>query len=137
KGMFALDITNPDEIKLLWEIGPQTPGYDDMGYTVPKPTVARLHSGEWAVVTGNGYGGDGHEQGKASLYAITALDGSLIHRVAVTGKVKHDGVIVPNGLSAPKLADFDADGVADYAYAGDLQGTLWRFDLLGHTASPT
>lgn len=137
KGMFALDITNPDEIKLLWEIGPQTPGYDDMGYTVPKPTVARLHSGEWAVVTGNGYGGDGHEQGKASLYAINALDGSLIHRFAVTGKVKQDGVIVPNGLSAPKLADFDADGVADYAYAGDLQGNLWRFDLLGHTASPT
>ncbi|MCB2573097.1 pilus assembly protein, partial [Listeria monocytogenes] len=24
----------------------------------------------------------------------------------------------------------NSDGVADYAYAGDLQGNLWRFDLI-------
>jgi type IV pilus assembly protein PilY1 len=36
---------------------------------------------------------------------------------------------VSNGLSTPKLADFNADGIADFAYAGDLQGNLWRFNL--------
>lgn len=131
KGIFALDITNPDEIALLWEIGPDNSDFNDMGYSIPKPTVARLHNGKWAVVTGNGYGGEGYTEGKASLYAINAIDGSKIKRFDVTGKVKQDGKIVANGLSTPKLVDFDADGVADYAYAGDLQGNLWRFDLLG------
>ena len=33
-----------------------------------------------------------------------------------------------NGLSAPVLAT-DRDGALSYAYAGDLQGNLWRFDF--------
>lgn len=134
KGIFALDITNPDDIELLWEIGPGNSDFQDMGYSIPKPTIARLHSGEWAVVTGNGYGAEGHTDGKAALYAINALGGSLIKSFKITGEVKQDGKIVANGLSTPKLVDFDADGVADYAYAGDLQGNLWRFDLLGSNA---
>src|SRR5690606_39304323 len=36
---------------------------------------------------------------------------------------------VANGLSTPRLADMNVDGVADYAYAGDLQGNMWRFNL--------
>src|SRR5690606_22930467 len=43
---------------------------------------------------------------------------------------------IKNGLSTPRLADYNSDGIADYAYAGDLQGNLWRFDLLGSGASP-
>lgn len=133
KGLFALDITNPDDIKLLWEIGPENSDFSDIGYSIPKPTIARLHNGKWAVVTGNGYGGKGFDNGKASLYVIDAIDGSRIKSLEVTGAVKDNNLVVPNGLSTPKLVDFDADGVADYAYAGDLQGNIWRFDLLGDT----
>ena len=34
-----------------------------------------------------------------------------------------------------RVIDVDADGVADFAYAGDLFGNLWRFDLTD--AAPT
>lgn len=137
KGLFALDITNPRDIKLLWELdefnfaamkGAEKSSVEP-GYSFSKPTVARLHNGQWAVITGNGYQGKGTENGKAALYLINAITGELIKSLEVQGDN------APNGLSTPKVADFDADGVADYAYAGDLQGNLWRFDLLGYGAS--
>lgn len=127
KSIFALDITKPGEEKLLWE-------FDDsklseatvkMGYSFAQPTIARLHTGKWAVVIGNGYESEGHTSGKAALFIIDALKGNLLKSLEVQGTVG-----VANGLSTAKLGDFNADGVADYAYAGDLQGNVWRFDLL-------
>ena len=125
KGIFALDVTDPSKIKLLWEINLTTEV--DMGHSMPKPTVARLHNGQWAVVTGNGYSS---QDDKAALLIFNVKDGSLIRKLEVKGK---EGI--PNGLSTPKLADNNSDGVADYAYAGDLQGNMWRFDLLTKTTA--
>ncbi|MGA4448155.1 pilus assembly protein [Ectopseudomonas chengduensis] len=127
KSIFALDITTPGEEKLLWE-------FDDsklseatvkMGFSFAQPTIARLHTGKWAVVIGNGYESEGNTSGKAALFVIDALEGNLLKSLEVQGTVG-----VANGLSSAKLGDFNADGVADYAYAGDLQGNVWRFDLL-------
>ncbi|MGA4473417.1 pilus assembly protein [Ectopseudomonas chengduensis] len=127
KSIFALDITTPGEEKLLWE-------FDDsklseatvkMGYSFAQPTIARLHTGKWAVVIGNGYESEGNTSGKAALFVIDALEGNLLKSLEVQGTAG-----IANGLSTAKLGDFNADGVADYAYAGDLQGNVWRFDLL-------
>ncbi len=137
KGLFALDITDPDDIKLLWELDESSEAVEDLnvkpGYSFSQPTVARLHNGKWAVVTGNGYKATGANNGAAALYVIDAIDGSMITSLEVQSPVADGG---ENGLSTPRLADYDADGVADYAYAGDLHGNLWRFDLLGEGATP-
>ncbi|MBI5062619.1 MAG: hypothetical protein HZB87_03890, partial [Desulfatitalea sp.] len=34
-----------------------------------------------------------------------------------------------NGLAVPALIDVNLDRCVDYAYAGDLKGNLWKFDL--------
>lgn len=133
KGIFALDITDPEGIKLLWELNEDSSeisGDVKMGYSFPKPTVARLHNGKWAVVTGNGYKGAGTNNGAAALYLIDVMTGKLIKSLEVQSAVENRA----NGLSSPRLVDFDSDGIADYAYAGDLHGNLWRFDLLGNSA---
>ena len=40
----------------------------------------------------------------------------------------------PDGLSAAgAVRSINGDGVADYAYAGDLDGNLWKFDLFSTT----
>lgn len=142
KGLFALDITDPDNISLLWELHDYSteankPGINvKPGYSFPKPTVARLHNGRWAVVTGNGYKATGTDSGKAALFVIDALSGELTKSMEVQARNTNGGVLnEENGLSTPRLADFDGDGIADYAYAGDLQGNLWRFDLLGNSAN--
>lgn len=132
QGIFALDITKPDEIKLLWELDQNSAlfiGKVKPGHSFPRPTIARLHNGRWAVVTGNGYD-NGDDSGKAALYIIDAITGELTKSL----EVQSPGSATHNGLSTPRLADFDGDGVADYAYAGDLHGNLWRFDLLGDNA---
>ncbi len=36
---------------------------------------------------------------------------------------------LPNGLGTPTLIDVDLNGTADIAYAGDLFGNLYRFDI--------
>lgn len=128
KSIFALDITHPGSEELLWEFDDSNLPDDaevKMGYSFSQPTIARLHTGTWTVVFGNGYESSNNTNGKAALFIVDAMEGTLLKNLEVEGV---DGI--PNGLSTPKLADYNADGVADYAYAGDLQGNVWRFDLL-------
>lgn len=133
KSIFALDVTDPDNIRLLWE-------FDDrritgtnavkMGYSFSKPTVARLNTGRWAVVFGNGYEAQNHTNGKAALFVLDAVNGTLLKSLEVEGT---EGLA--NGLSTPKLSDYNADGITEFAYAGDLQGNLWRFNLHSNSAN--
>lgn len=128
KSIFALDVTTPGSEKLLWQFDESSITATDrvkMGYSFSEPTIARLHTGKWAVVFGNGYEAAGNTNGKAALFVLDAIQGTLVRSLEVQGT---NGIA--NGLSTPRVADINGDGVADYAYAGDLQGNLWRFDLL-------
>ncbi|MET1081106.1 MAG: PilC/PilY family type IV pilus protein [Pseudomonas sp.] len=127
KGLFALDVTDPNAIKLLWEFSDSSiPSAQTvrLGYSFSQPTVARLHNGKWAVVVGNGYSSANDTNGKAALLVIDAATGALTKTLEVQGTAGS-----ANGLSTPRLADMNVDGVADFAYAGDLQGNMWRFNL--------
>ena len=139
KSLFALDITDPgvdgSGVKLLWEISNETADYGDLGYTFARPEIVRLHTGQWGVLLGNGYDStnpDTAVNDVAALFVIDISDGSLISQLTVD-----DGSGLPNGLSSVRGADNNSDGVVDYAYAGDLRGNLWRFDLVstGTTSS--
>jgi type IV pilus assembly protein PilY1 len=118
--IFALDITDPDKIKLLWEFTSQNDA--DLGSTLSTPVIARLHSGEWGVIFGNGYNGN---NGIATLFVLDVATGAKITKLATTT------IAGNNGLSSPVVLDADSDGIADFVYAGDLMGNLWRFDLIG------
>ncbi len=139
RGLFALDITDPDRIKLLWEFTSDSAAtldeatqHSNLGYNFGPPTIARLHTGDWAAVFGNGYYSDNADSGKAILYAIKISDGTLIKAVEATSPATGS-----NGLSAVQVADYNGDVVADAAYAGDLLGNLWRFDLTSrNTTAP-
>lgn len=117
--VFALDITNPCEFgpaKVLWE---RDQTWDaDIGYTLAKPIIARLNNGKWAAVFGNGYNSD---SGRAVLFIVDLVDGSLIKKFDVGG--------TDNGLAAPSLYDADGNGTTDAIYAGDLMGRMWKFDV--------
>lgn len=121
RSVFALDITTPDEPKLLWEFS----NTDDaaMGYSIPQPTVSRLHSGQWAALIPNGY----NSGAGPALFALDIKTGEVIKKL-----VTADDSTTPdagNGLSNIRTADMNNDGIVDYVYGGDQQGNLWRFDL--------
>ncbi|SFM21043.1 pilus assembly protein [Halopseudomonas yangmingensis] len=126
RSVFALDITDPGVngagVKLLWEISNTDTDYADLGYSFARPEIARLHSGQWGVLLGNGYDST---DGKAVLYVIDVATGTRLSRLEVDNGSSGD-----NGLSSVRGADNNSDGIVDYAYAGDLKGNVWRFDLV-------
>lgn len=130
RSIFALDITDPDAIKLLWEFsgeassaGGNSQTNAALGYSFGTPLVSRLHTGQWAVLAGNGYNGNG---GTASLLILDIATGRLLK------KLDAETATQSNGLFNLKVLDVNSDGIADYVYGGDLKGNLWRFDLLNN-----
>ncbi len=95
----------------------------NMGNTYGVPVVRRLHNGMWGVIFGNGYGSS---TGDAGIYVMTVdpSSGSTTFYYLSTGQAGTN-----DGIAYPSPADFDGDNVADYVYAGDLNGHVWRFDL--------
>jgi len=142
KGYFALNIADPSNFSasdVLWEYpSSSTPSseIDNLGYTFSKPAVISLehpvsvggNSYDKVVIFGNGYDS---KNGKAVLYILT-LDGKLVKMID-TGY--GDSSSKCNGLSTPIAVDIDVDDKADYIYAGDLQGNMWKFDISGKTVS--
>lgn len=150
KGLFALDITSPGSVRdnvnltqaernaaniVLWELNGNLDG--DIGYIINRGQsnqvqsymsrqVGKLSNGKWAIITGNGYNSN---TGKTALVIVylDSKDNTPVYKK----------VFVPTatgGLSTPTLLDYNYDGVVDYAYAGDLAGNVWRFNLRGDPA---
>jgi len=133
-GYYGLDVTDPAAAsenqavdKILWEFHSTSTGADNLGYSYSRPSIVRLNdSGQWGAVVGNGYLSPA---GVASLYVIDIETGDVIKELVVAGGAD-------NGLSSPTVIDADDDGVVDAAYAGDLNGNLWKFEL-GPSGSST
>ena len=130
KGIFALDISAPENFTandVLWDLD-QT-DLPRLGYTFSQPTIARMANGKWAAIVGNGYHSSAHE---AVLYIIDLETGAVIKELR-TGVFGSAGAT--NGLSSPKVADFNGDSIIDAIYAGDLRGNLWKFDVSSSSTS--
>ncbi len=133
KAYFAVKLfEGADTITALWEVrapDTSTPGnpFNNLGYAYSKPEVARMADGTSIVVLGNGYGSF---TGQASLFVLNANDGSLIREIPIPPQTGE----TDNGLSSVKLT-VNAQNVVQAAYAGDLKGRLWKFDLSNASAS--
>ncbi|MFM8330227.1 MAG: pilus assembly protein [Candidatus Methylumidiphilus sp.] len=143
--------------KVLWEISDtdaaaSTPAagdaaaiHGDLGYTLAQPLIVRLNGADnegkprWAAIVANGYnsgydadnngyGAGDRVGGHAVLFIINLADGHLIKKID-TGAAGIDGVVTKNGLSTPIAVDIDNNRTADYVYAGDLTGNMWKFDI--------
>jgi len=133
KGLFALDVTHPDLVsessstgnnkKVLWELDGAAD--NDIGYIFGATTLAKLNNGRWYAVNGNGVSS---ANGIAKLILVD-LETGVVTKISTSS----GSAASPNGLSAPALVDTDNDGMADIAYAGDIDGDLWKFDLTGNS----
>lgn len=124
RSVYALNVTNPANFSeanaaslVMWEYTDS-----DLGYVYSQPSIVKLNTGAWAAVFSNGYNST---TGVAALYIVDIGTGALIKKIS-TGV---GSSTTPNALAAPTLVDTNADGTADTAYVGDLQGNMWKFDL--------
>lgn len=125
KAIYALDVTDPSNVKFLWEKSAADSAA--IGQIIGKPVVVQTASGVWSVLLGNGYNS---ANGMASLLQIRLDTGALsVHPTNAT---------TDNGLAPPAawIASL-SDGVSTTAYAGDLQGNVWSFDLSTPTSAGT
>jgi len=130
RSYFALDVTDPSSFsetstaahdKVLWEYS-----HTDLGYTFSEVTIAKMHgTSRWAAIFGNGYNST---NGYASLFIVDVVTGTLLKKIDLetTGN---------NGLSTPAVVDTDGDYIADYIYAGDLKGNMWKIDVTSTNVS--
>jgi len=155
KGYYCLDITNIlyvdddnflesdlatpadlDGIDVRWEYPGQATVTDetfatddDLGYSFSDIFIVKSYKDDIGSPLGThnhvAIFGNGYESvtGTAILFILNAYTGEVIKKID-TGVGASN-----NGLSSPALVDIDNDGIVDYAYAGDLLGNLWKFDL--------
>lgn len=131
KSIYAIDVTNPASFTtesalssaVLWDFTDS-----NMGLTYSRPVVATTNAGA-VVLFGNGY--DSPTQ-VPYFYALNAQTGAVLAKINLCAQVS--GVCntsVTNGLSSVTVANTSGDlaAVAAVAYAGDLQGNVWRIDI--------
>ncbi|HGN6936756.1 TPA: PilC family type IV pilus tip adhesin, partial [Neisseria gonorrhoeae] len=96
-----------------------------LGYTVGTPQIGKTQNGKYAAFLASGYAakniGSGDNTTALYVYDLENTSGSLIKKIEAPGG--------KGGLSSPTLVDKDLDGIVDIAYAGDRNGSMYRFDL--------
>jgi type IV pilus assembly protein PilY1 len=137
KTVYALDVTDPINMSassVKWEITPtsistsagitNTTSYANLGNILSDVQTGLTTGGQWVAIFGNGYTG---ADGKAHLYIADLATGALVKDIAV-------GTAGSNGLGGVRLLR-DANQRIITAYAGDLNGSLWKFDLSATSSS--
>src|SRR5690625_620250 len=120
RGLFVLDVSDPssfNENNVLFELTEED--IPEIGNITGRPIVAPTSDG-WKIFVGNGYNSD---NGQSSLIVVDLSDPKGNSTV-----VLNTDAVGSNGMAEPELLP-DGQGVITHAYAGDLQGRLWKFDL--------
>ncbi|MBV9725294.1 MAG: pilus assembly protein PilY [Gammaproteobacteria bacterium] len=129
--LFALDVSAPDSLlteaqvaqAVLWEFTDP-----DMGLSFSEPEIVTTAAG-WMVVVGNGYNSP-HQ--KPVLYGLDPQTGAILAKIDLCAAVPTAcNTAVANGLSSVAVVNSygQVSAAANVAYAGDLQGNVWRVDI--------
>ncbi len=152
QGVFALDVTDPTSAgtsSVLWEFTDTDDA--DMGNLVAEPRIVKLAVNgtaattptyKWFVLVTSGFNNykvDGSQSadGKQALFLLSlekapgaawAL-GTNYYKI-YANDTAFSSTTLATGMGMPGVSTTSA-GAVDIAYAGDLQGNLWKFDLTG------
>ena len=122
KAVYALDVTDPANVRFLWE--KTATDIPALGNVLGKPIIAQVANNDWRVFLGNGPNGSGDT---AQLVTISLSSG--------TATTISTGVGSNNGMSGVNVWNTGLTDFVDVVYAGDLRGNLWKITNL--TGTPT
>lgn len=145
RGYFALDVTNEDNPKALWEFC-HSNAYcnrwdEDLGLTYGNPIITKLpegnaYAGRWVVMFTSGYNNVSPGNGQGYLYIVDAITGALIQKLGTgvgTAESPSGFARLASSSGINSNADINAASVA--LYGGDLDGNLWKVNLETSTAT--
>lgn len=132
RSYYALDITDPVNPSLLWEISSADTDFSNLGFSYGQPVITKKTDGTWVVLVTSGYNNTSPGDGKGYLYVLNATTGA---RISAIGTTVGD-TTTPSGFA--KVAGWNDFGginnTVGFVYGGDLLGNLWRFDINSETA---
>ncbi|MGI9342330.1 MAG: pilus assembly protein [Gammaproteobacteria bacterium] len=141
--MFAMDVTDRNNPKILWEIDGNDADFADMGQTWSVANVVKISVGgtlKHVAVFGGGYDAGQDSPGyrtDAVGNAVYMVDVETGARLWSAGKDSsgqaHDLLLPKMEHSIPSeinVFDMTGNGLADRMYVGDMGGRVWRFDIV-------
>ncbi len=137
---YALDVTDRDSPKLLWNVS-----HPEVGQSWSRPTITRvdvddgsLNDDKAVVIIGGGYD-PVHDTPSYPASADNAGAAVLILDLETGAEIWRAGRDAGSDLvlsdmtravpSQIRVIDLDGDGFADRMYSVDVGGQLWRFDI--------
>ncbi|VAX07027.1 Type IV fimbrial biogenesis protein PilY1, partial [hydrothermal vent metagenome] len=165
KKYYALDVTDLTTPKLMWvfedDTSSATDAASELGQSWSKPIKTRIRidvSGSSTkkdvIIFGGGYDTANDDVGATgspptrtadtigrAIYIVDALTGDLIWSGGINnGTVLHDDYFSDMNHSIPsdlRVIDINGDSIADFFYASDTGGQIWRFDINNGNAPGT
>lgn len=144
---YAMDVTDPDDPKLLWRISEANTDFSELGQSWSKPQTGRIAGYDNPVaIFGAGYDtqkdivdGDGNpivgsdDTMGRGIFIVDLYTGQLVQSFTpASNSGKNISVNITDSIAAPvKPLDSDGDGYIDRVYAVDTGGNIWRADLAG------
>lgn len=145
RSVFALDITDPDNVSVLWEVNDLITGNpniaDRIGHVLGKPIIVPVkdlaNNISWKAIFGNGYNSDAQEAwlfvvdiGTGDVSMISASESPALPFNGLGNVLAVDRKIVTGGTTSD-----GRDGFADTLYAADQNGAVWKFDLINNAVA--
>jgi len=130
KHYYALDVTDPERPRYLWQIDGGQADFSKLAQTWSRPsliTVNRNDAHEQVLVFGGGY-----DDSVDDLQESRATSGNTIYFVDRDGQLilsaSHNDMdyAIPSDLT---VIDSDSNGLADRIYVGDLGGQIFRISF--------
>jgi len=144
---YAMDVSNPDNPKILWSISNNDSDFSEMGLSFSKPQLIKINYDSFtqkpALIFGGGYdtnkdsrsGNTGTDDNIGNvIYIVDAETGALIWKsvhgsstattTTFSHPILHDSI--PSDVTA---VDTDGNNAADRFYVADTAGNIWRGDI--------
>jgi Tfp pilus tip-associated adhesin PilY1 len=138
RGYYALDITDPNNPKGLWEACSDSSlcavSDNDFGFSFGSPVITKLPTnGQWVALVTSGMNNLAPGTGHGFVFALDALTGAIVKKID-TGA---GDTTTPSGFA--KISGFannyTVDNTTLYVYGGDLLGNVWSINLSAATSA--
>lgn len=146
RGAYSLDVTDvlagtSTAPKVVFDVSADdsltpTSLKNDLGYSYSKVVIVPTVNGKWTAFFGNGVESN---NGYAKLIAVDINSSASNTNLAASGSyvaidTKAKMSSTQNGLAGMALLP-DTNGIITYAYAGDIMGNMWKFEMTNNNSS--
>ncbi|MFT6915680.1 MAG: type IV pilus assembly protein PilY1 [Motiliproteus sp.] len=140
RNYYALDVTDINNPRLMWQITGGSPGFEALGQTWSQPVKSKVIFDNVkydVLIFGGGYDPSQDDVSVRTadavgnaVYIVDAVTGALIWSAGNNNSHNESHADMDYGIpSQIRVIDINQDGIADQLYVGDMGGQLWRFDI--------